>query len=304
MKNMVKSMNKRHFSYVNLFIVFILLLNCVSIATQRDAYDSTIQDIGEEDKEIVVLSQKYEKAMLIKVKNEEEVVIEAPVQDEETENIIVEDNVDTIVEEEIQTIDYAQQSKKAEEFVLDLFKKYAEGTNRIAESIENERIRAEEKKAKLEEIQKKAEEEAKKAEEEAKKEEELLKIQEQEGTENIIVKTGRPTEYKSVMTVKATAYCLCKKCCGKSPSSPVYGVTASGLKIIPGIGMKVIAVDPKVIKLGTNVYVEGLNGVEDYGYAIAADTGGAIKNMKIDLYFDSHADTIKWGVRNVKLYIL
>lgn len=113
-----------------------------------------------------------------------------------------------------------------------------------------------------------------------------------------------PTEYKNVLDVKATAYCLCKSCCGKSVDSPGYGVTASGLKIIPNTGMKVIAVDPKVIPLGSKVYVEGLNGVPDYGYAIAADTGGAIKNMKIDLYMDSHKDTDNWGIKNVRVYVL
>lgn len=113
-----------------------------------------------------------------------------------------------------------------------------------------------------------------------------------------------PTEYKDVLEVKATAYCLCKKCCGKSPDNPGYGVTRSGLKIEPGIGMKVIAVDPKVIPLGSKVYVEGLNGVFDYGYAVAADTGGAIKNNKIDLYMDTHDATIQWGIKSVRVYVI
>lgn len=113
-----------------------------------------------------------------------------------------------------------------------------------------------------------------------------------------------PTEYKEVIEVKATAYCLCKKCCGKSETHPEYGVTASGLKIVPGTNMKVIAVDPNLVPLGTKVYVEGLNGAADYGYAIAADTGSAIKNKKIDLYMDTHAASLKWGVKNVKVYII
>ena len=112
------------------------------------------------------------------------------------------------------------------------------------------------------------------------------------------------TEYTKVIEATATAYCLCQKCCGKSPSSPGYGVTASGYKIVPGTGAKVIAVDPKVIPLGSSVYVEGLNGAWDYGHAVAADTGGAIKNIKIDLYMDSHAETLSWGVRKVNVYIL
>ena len=111
-------------------------------------------------------------------------------------------------------------------------------------------------------------------------------------------------EYQDVIEVTATAYCLCQKCCGKTPDHPDYGYTASGLKIVPGTGMKVIAVDPKVIPLKSYVYVEGMNGAWDYGYAIAADTGGAIKNQKIDLYMDSHSEALKWGRRLVKVYVL
>lgn len=113
-----------------------------------------------------------------------------------------------------------------------------------------------------------------------------------------------PTEYKDVLEATATAYCLCQKCCGKLPSHPSYGYTASGLKIVPGTGMKVIAVDPNVIPLGTNVYIDGLNGAWDYGYAIAADTGSAIKNLKIDLYMDTHAEALSWGRRSVNIYIV
>ena len=107
-----------------------------------------------------------------------------------------------------------------------------------------------------------------------------------------------PTEYEKVIQVRATAYCLCQKCTGKTPSSPGYGHTASGLVIVPGRDMKVLSVDPSVIPLGTEVYVEG------YGYAIAADTGGAIKGNKIDVYKDIHALALQWGVRNVNVYLL
>lgn len=119
-----------------------------------------------------------------------------------------------------------------------------------------------------------------------------------------LAENSPPTEYKEVIEATATAYCLCQKCCGKSPSSPGYGVTASGLKIVPGTGMKVIAVDPKVIPLGSKVYVEGLNGAWDYGYAVAGDTGGAIKSMKIDLYMDSHDETLSWGRKKVNIYVI
>lgn len=113
-----------------------------------------------------------------------------------------------------------------------------------------------------------------------------------------------PEEYESVVEVSATAYCLCKKCCGKTPDNPYYGYTHSGLKIEPGTGMKVIAVDPSIIPLKSKVYVEGLNGAWDYGYAVAADTGSAIKELKIDLYMDTHEEALQWGRKKVKVYVL
>ena len=61
---------------------------------------------------------------------------------------------------------------------------------------------------------------------------------------------------------------------------------------------KVIAVDPSVIPLGTKVYVEG------YGYATAADTGGAIKGNKIDVFIPSHSAAMSWGKRQVEVQIL
>jgi 3D (Asp-Asp-Asp) domain-containing protein len=60
----------------------------------------------------------------------------------------------------------------------------------------------------------------------------------------------------------------------------------------------VIAVDPKVIPLGTKVYVEG------YGEAVAGDTGGAIKGNKIDVHMSTKQKATNWGVRTVKVQIL
>ena len=61
--------------------------------------------------------------------------------------------------------------------------------------------------------------------------------------------------------------------------------------------LKVIAVDPSVIKLGTKVYVEG------YGYAIAGDTGSAIKGNKIDVFMPTQSSALKWGRKTVKIKI-
>ena len=67
------------------------------------------------------------------------------------------------------------------------------------------------------------------------------------------------------------------------------GTTATGINLHANPNSKVIAVDPRVIPLGTKVHVEG------YGYAIAADTGGAIKGNKIDVFFPSKQTAYELG---------
>lgn len=76
------------------------------------------------------------------------------------------------------------------------------------------------------------------------------------------------------------------------------GTTATGINLKSNPDMKVIAVDPDVIKLGTKVHVQG------YGYAIAGDTGGSIKGNKIDVFFSTKAEAYKWGRKDVKIKIL
>lgn len=72
-----------------------------------------------------------------------------------------------------------------------------------------------------------------------------------------------------------------------------HGKTATGVQAKFGI----VAVDPKVIKLGTLVYVEG------YGFAVAADTGGAIKGNKIDVCMHDKAKALRWGRRTVQVHV-
>lgn len=111
---------------------------------------------------------------------------------------------------------------------------------------------------------------------------------------------GKEIKYKKVIDVYATAYCACKSCCGKSPSHPAYGITAMGTKAAHGT----VAVDPRVISLGSKLYIEGIGSTYDYGYSQALDTGRSIKGNKIDLYFESHSEALKWGKKKVRVYIL
>ncbi|ANU24733.1 G5 and 3D domain-containing protein [Planococcus donghaensis] len=90
--------------------------------------------------------------------------------------------------------------------------------------------------------------------------------------------------------VSATAYTA--SCTGCS------GITATGINLKTNPGLKVIAVDPRVIPLGSKVWVEG------YGNAIAGDTGGAIKGNKIDLFMANRSDALSFGRKQVKVRIL
>jgi uncharacterized protein YabE (DUF348 family) len=111
------------------------------------------------------------------------------------------------------------------------------------------------------------------------------------GTKDLSLQVSRGAdESGQEFYVTATAYtAYCNGCSGR---------TATGLNLRANPNMKVIAVDPRVIPLGTKVYVEG------YGYAVAADTGGAIKGYIIDLFMPSNQDCYRWGRKKVKIKIL
>lgn len=110
-----------------------------------------------------------------------------------------------------------------------------------------------------------------------------------------IVKTDNGN-YLTTKTIKmkSTAYTSSSACTGKNPGDRGYGITASGMKAQYGV----VAVDTSVIPLGTKLYIEG------YGYAVAGDTGGAIKGNKVDLYFNDYNQCINYGVRSVTVHVL
>lgn len=90
--------------------------------------------------------------------------------------------------------------------------------------------------------------------------------------------------------VTATAYTA--SCNGCS------GVTATGVNLKSNPNLKIIAVDPGVIPLGSKVWVEG------YGYAVAGDTGGAIKGNKIDVFMPSKSKAYDFGRQKVRVKVL
>ena len=122
----------------------------------------------------------------------------------------------------------------------------------------------------------------------------------QKGSKDFIVTSRGNTRYRNAMVMTATAYDLSFESTGKNQGDRYYGLTASGTKVRPGV----VAVDPRIIPLGTRLYVQSLDKTKDYGFAIAEDTGGAIKGKKIDLFFESSNDVYNFGRRKVKVYIL
>ncbi|AXF42226.1 cell wall binding peptidase [Bacillus phage Maceta] len=98
------------------------------------------------------------------------------------------------------------------------------------------------------------------------------------------------------ITVVATAYTA-----DPAENGGTYGgvvKTATGFNLTANPSAKVIAVDPRVIPLGSKVYVEG------YGEAMALDTGGAIKGNRIDVLMPNNKVSNDWGRKTVNVTIL
>ncbi len=106
--------------------------------------------------------------------------------------------------------------------------------------------------------------------------------------------------YSRVITCSASAYDLSYESCGKYPGDPHYGITASGMKAQYGV----VAVDPRVIPLGTKLYIEAVDGSWTYGYCVAGDTGSGIRGNRVDLFYNSRAEALSFGRRQAKVYIL
>ena len=102
-------------------------------------------------------------------------------------------------------------------------------------------------------------------------------------------------DYKYYIDCQATAYDM-----SPEENGGYAGQTATGVPLEKGV----IAVDPKVIPLGSRVYVEAIDGSWSYGYAVAADTGGAIKGKRVDLCFRTKKECIQFGRKPCRVYIL
>ena len=192
-----------------------------------------------------------------------------------------------------QKVAKAKETTKAQEIVKP--KEEAKVVKVKEEEKAQEMVKPKEEAKIKEEVKVKEEEKAReiaKAKEEEKARE-IAKAKEEERAKE--VSKNNIQSAKRELTVVATAYTA-------DPSeNGTYGgrvLTAMGHDLTANPNMRIIAVDPKVIPLGSKVWVEG------YGEAIAGDTGSAIKGNRIDVLMGSKSKAMNWGRQTVKVKIL
>ncbi|MDX5859190.1 cell wall-binding protein EntB [Bacillus cereus group sp. MYBK110-2] len=206
------------------------------------------------------------------------------------EEVKVQEEAKAKEEAKVQEIAKAKEEVKVQEIAKAKEEAKAQEIAKAKEEVKAQEIAKAKEEAKAREIAK-AKEEAKareiaKAKEEAKAREALKAKEESK---------NNAQSAKRELTVVATAYTA-------DPSeNGTYGgrvLTAMGHDLTANPNMRIIAVDPKVIPLGSKVWVEG------YGEAIAGDTGSAIKGNRIDVLMGSKSKAMNWGRQTVKVKIL
>ncbi|ATI53214.1 enterotoxin [Bacillus cereus] len=206
------------------------------------------------------------------------------------EEVKVQEVVKAKEEVKVQEVAKAKDEAKVQDIAKAKEEAKAQEIAKAKEEAKAQEIAKAKEEAKAQEIAK-AKEEAKareiaKAKEEAKAREALKAKEESK---------NNAQSAKRELTVVATAYTA-------DPSeNGTYGgrvLTAMGHDLTANPNMRIIAVDPKVIPLGSKVWVEG------YGEAIAGDTGSAIKGNRIDVLMGSKSKAMNWGRQTVKVKIL
>ncbi|MGX9230683.1 cell wall-binding protein EntB [Bacillus paranthracis] len=250
-----------------------------------------VQEVAKPKEEVKVqevAKPKEEVKVQEVVKPKEEVKVQEVAKPKE--EVKVQEVVKPKEEAKAQEIAKAKEEAKAQEIAKAKEEAKAREIAKAKEEAKAQEIAKAKEEAKAREIAK-AKEEAKereiaKAKEEAKAREALKAKEESK---------NNAQSAKRELTVVATAYTA-------DPSeNGTYGgrvLTAMGHDLTANPNMRIIAVDPKVIPLGSKVWVEG------YGEAIAGDTGSAIKGNRIDVLMGSKSKAMNWGRQTVKVKIL
>ncbi|OKA29510.1 cell wall-binding protein EntB [Bacillus cereus] len=250
-----------------------------------------VQEVAKPKEEVKVqevAKPKEEVKVQEVVKPKEEVKVQEVVKPKE--EVKVQEVVKPKEEVKVQEVVKPKEEAKAQEIAKAKEEAKAQEIAKAKEEAKAQEIAKAKEEAKAREIAK-AKEEAKareiaKAKEEAKAREALKAKEESK---------NNAQSAKRELTVVATAYTA-------DPSeNGTYGgrvLTAMGHDLTANPNMRIIAVDPKVIPLGSKVWVEG------YGEAIAGDTGSAIKGNRIDVLMGSKSKAMNWGRQTVKVKIL
>ncbi|PEL49421.1 cell wall-binding protein EntB [Bacillus toyonensis] len=259
---------------------------------------------GEKTKQVA----KVQKAVKAKeeAKTQKVTKIQEIAKTKETTKVLEEVKVQEVAkgkeEKKVQEIAKPKEEAKVKEVEKVKEEAKAQEIARAKEEAKAQEIAKAKEEAKAQEIAK-AKEEAKaqeiaKAKEEAKAQE-IARAKEEAKAQEIAkakeVSKNNTQSAKRELTVVATAYTA-------DPSeNGTYGgrvLTAMGHDLTINPNIRIIAVDPKVIPLGSKVWVEG------YGEAIAGDTGSAIKGNRIDVLMGSKSKAMNWGRQTVKVKVL
>ncbi len=283
-----------------------------TVKSKEEAKTQKIAKPKEEVRVQEVVKPKEEVKVQEVVKPKEEVKVQGVVKPKE--EVKVQEVVKPKEEAKAQEIVKAKEEAKAQEIAKAKEEAKAREIAKAKEEAKAQEIAKAKEEAKAQEIAKakeeakaqeiaKAKEEAKaqeiaKAKEEAKAQEIAKAKEEAKAREIAKAKEESKNNIQSAkreLTVVATAYTA-------DPSeNGTYGgrvLTAMGHDLTANPNMRIIAVDPKVIPLGSKVWVEG------YGEAIAGDTGSAIKGNRIDVLMGSKSKAMNWGRQTVKVKIL
>ncbi|WP_172805424.1 cell wall-binding protein EntB [Bacillus mycoides] len=266
--------------------------------TKEEAKVTERVKVKEEMKAEEIVKPKEEAKVTERVKVKEEMKAEEIVKTKEEEKVKEEAKAQEIAkakeEAKVREIEKVKEEAKAQEIA----RAKEEAKVREMEKAKEEARAQEIAKAKEKEKEETKAQEIAKAKEEAKARE-IEKAKEEakakEATKTQEVSKNNTQSAKRELTVVATAYTA-------DPSeNGTYGgrvLTAMGHDLTANPNMRIIAVDPKVIPLGSKVWVEG------YGEAIAGDTGSAIKGNRIDVLMGSKSKAMNWGRQTVKVKVL
>lgn len=105
-----------------------------------------------------------------------------------------------------------------------------------------------------------------------------------------------PAKHPREILMEVTAYCACKKCCGPN----AIGLTASGRSVSYNAG-RFVAADTSVLPFGTKLVIPGYHSQEPVE---VIDRGSAIKGNKLDVFYPSHEEALRWGRQTIRVTVV